>query len=120
MITYRLEKGAALSILEIDNNFREIEQRLADLEDKEFQGTFEIEQKEDVLVFKHNKQPISQVILPKFQPIFKGAWVKDFNYRIGVWVYKEQKLYACKVPHTSGANIEPSFWQLVFDGGETQ
>ena len=120
MITYRLEKGAALSILEIDNNFRELENRLKDLEDKEFQGTFEIEQKEDVLIFKHNKQPISQVILPKFQPIFKGAWVKNCNYRIGVWVYEDQKLYACKVPHISGENIELSFWQLVFDGSEKQ
>ncbi len=122
MITYRIEKGAALSILEIDNNFRELEQRLLALEgksksdDQDFEAVLSFEQKEDLLIIKHHQQPISHVVLPKFQPIFKGIWAKECSYRIGCWVYAAQKLYACVTPHTSGAAFDPSFWQLIFDG----
>ncbi len=116
MITYRLEKGSTLTLLEIDNNFRELEQRLKNLEDKDFDCDLSIEQKEDVLVFKCSSQEISNVVLPKFQPIFKGAWVANCNYRIGMWVYVSQKLYACTTPHTSSDAFEATFWQLVFDG----
>jgi hypothetical protein len=115
MITYRLEKGAPLSVLEIDNNFRALEQRLKNLEDKNFDGDFGVEQKEDVLIFKCG-ETVSHIVLPKFQPIFKGAWTANYNYRIGCWVYVEQKLYACTAPHISGDVFETTFWQLVFDG----
>lgn len=116
MITYRLEKGAPLSILEIDNNFRVLEQRLKQLEDKNFDANLSVEQKEDVLIFKANSHEISHVVLPKFQPIFKGAWAANSSYHIGCWVYMNQKLYACTAPHTSGAEFDSTFWQLIFDG----
>ena len=66
MITYRLEKGAPLSILEIDNNFRGLEERLKKLEDKDFDGDLSVEQKEDVLIFKCG-ETVSHIVLPKFQ-----------------------------------------------------
>jgi hypothetical protein len=119
MITYRLEKGSALTLLEIDNNFRELEQRLKNLEDKEFDSALSVEQKEDILIFKYG-QTISHIVLPKFQPIFKGSWIANCNYRIGCWVYLNQKLYACTAPHTSGDTFEATFWQLVFDGAKDE
>ena len=85
------------------------------MEDKNFDGDLGVEQKEDVLIFKCG-QRISHIVLPKFQPIFKGAWTANCNYRIGCWVYWQQKLYACTVPHTSGDVFETTFWQLIFDG----
>lgn len=118
MITYRLEKGAPLTILEIDNNFRELEQRLKTVEDQNFDANLRVEQKEDVLVFHCNFQEIAQVILPKFQPIFKGMWKANCNYHIGCWIYLNQKLYTCKTPHTSGTEFENTFWQLIFDGAK--
>ena len=116
MITYRLEKGSPLSILEIDNNFRALEDRLKKLEDRGFDEHLGVEQKADVLIFKYNNQEISNVVLPKFQPIFKGLWETNCNYRIGCWVYWQKKLYGCITPHTSGSEFENTFWQLIFDG----
>jgi hypothetical protein len=115
MITYRLEKGAPLSILEIDNNFRELEQRLNTLEEHPAIPVIAIEQQEDVLIFKVDGKTISHIVLPKFQPIFKGAWEKNTLYRLGCWVQYKGKLYTCKVPHTSGETFEPSFWIAIFD-----
>ncbi len=117
MITYRLEKGAPLSILEIDTNFRELEQRLSTLEDHPNTPVIAVEQQEDVLIFKVDGEVISHIVLPKFQPIFKGEWMKNTSYRVGTWVYCNHTLYACQVPHTSGENFEPSFWALIFNGG---
>jgi len=117
MITYRLEKGAPLSVLEIDNNFRELEQRLNALETQGLDGALTFEQQEDLLIFKRNQQPVSHVVLPKFQPIFKGAWESEMNYRIGCWVYYDYKLYACTAPHTSAVDFDFDSWQLIFDSG---
>lgn len=115
MMTYRLEKGAPLSILEIDTNFRELEHRLNELEDHPITPVINIEQQEDVLIFKIDSEVISHVVLPKFQPIFNGPWVKNTLYRVGCWTQHENKLYTCKVPHTSRETFEPSFWQLIFN-----
>ena len=115
MITYRLEKGAPLSILEIDNNFRELEQRLNELEDHPITPVIGIEQRDDLLIFKVDGEAISHVVLPKFQPIFNGPWAKNTLYRVGCWVQHASNLYTCCVPHTSGETFEPSFWQCIFD-----
>jgi hypothetical protein len=115
MMTYRLEKGAPLSILEIDTNFRELEQRLNELEDHPITPVIGIEQQEDVLIFKVDGEVISHIVLPKFQPIFNGPWVKNTLYRVGCWAQHASKLYTCKVPHTSGETFEPSFWVLILD-----
>lgn len=117
MITYRLEKAEPLSVLEIDNNFRELEQRIKTLEGHATPTKLTIEQQEDVLIFKTNAETISHVVLPKFQPIFKGAWKQLTSYHIGCWVTTDQKLYACQSPHTSTQEFEPNFWQLIFEGG---
>lgn len=119
MITYRLEKGAPLSILEIDTNFRELEQRLSTLEDHPNTPVIAVEQQEDVLVFKVDGEVISHVILPKFQPLLKGEWKKDTTYQRGTWVNFNQALYACQILHTSGETFESKFWTLIFDGGRT-
>lgn len=115
MITYRIEKGAPLSILEIDNNFHELEQRLNTLEEHPAIPVIGIEQQEDVLIFKVDGEVISHIVLPKFQPIFKGTWEKNALYRLGCWVQHRGKLFTCKVPHTSSENFEPSFWIVIFD-----
>ncbi len=115
MITYRLEKGAPLSILEIDTNFRELEQRLNDLEDNPITPVIGIEQQEDVLIFKIDGEVISHIVLPKFQPIFNGPWMKNTLYRVGCWAQHMGNLYTCKVPHTSSELFEPSFWQCIFN-----
>lgn len=117
MITCRLEKGAPLSILEIDTNFRELEQRLNAMEDQPITPVLAIEQQEDVLIFKMDGAVISHIVLPKFQPLLKGEWKKDTSYRVGTWVYYNHTLYACQVPHTSGETFEPCFWALIFNGG---
>lgn len=117
MITYRLEKGAPLSILEMDTNFRDLEQRLGALEDHPITPVIAIEQQDDVLTFKIDGDVISHIVLPKFQPSFKGAWAKNTSYRVGCWVYCNCMLYACQAHHISGEVFEPTFWQLIFDGG---
>jgi|688.fasta_scaffold52741_5 hypothetical protein len=119
MITYRLEKGAPLSILEIDTNFRELEQRLNAMEDQPITSALAIEQQEDVLIFKVDGEVISHVVLPKFQPLLKGEWKKDTPYQKGAWVHFNQALYGCQILHTSGETFEPKFWTLIFDGGRS-
>lgn len=69
MITYRLEKGSALTILELDANFRELEQRINAQEDRKMCSAITAEQQGDLLILKADSQTISQVVLPKFQTI---------------------------------------------------
>ena len=38
MITYRKDKGSPLTITEVDNNFKELNDRLQTLEDSSFEG----------------------------------------------------------------------------------
>lgn len=116
MITYRLEKGSPLSILEIDNNFRNLDQRLTDLEEHPTVPTISIEQQEDVLIFKVNQETVSHIVLPKFQPMFKGLWQKNTPYQPGCWVSYNRRLYACQSFHTTSETFDLSFWQLIFDG----
>lgn len=115
MITYRLEKGAPLTILELDTNFRELEERLAAREDNISPLIISAEQQDDVVTFKVNGDAISHVVLPKFQPLFKGAWQRNATYQSGCWVYVNAALYACQTYHTSSDFFEPTYWQLIFD-----
>lgn len=115
MITYRLEKGSALTILELDANFRELEQRINAQEDRKMCSAITAEQQGDLLILKADSQTISQVVLPKFQPIFKGAWQQNTPYHPGCWAQFNNALYACQTYHLSGEKFEVHFWQLIFN-----
>lgn len=115
MITYRLEKGSPLTVLELDTNFRTLEERILALEDHPATSNISIEQQDDVITFKINGDAISPIVLPKFQPLFKGEWEKNTTYHPGCWTCLSGALYACQTYHTSNDDFEPNYWQLIFD-----
>ncbi len=118
MITYRLEKGAPLTIEELDENFKTLETSIENLQAQIAPIELKAIQDGDVLIFKNNTEDIGHIVLPKFAPNFKGKWQALGSYQTGDWVFFAKKLYACIKTHAATETIDEQNWILIFDGAE--
>lgn len=116
MLTYRLVKGSPLTIEELDENFKTLETSIENLQVQMAPIELKAFQDGDVLIFKNNTEDIGHIVLPKFEPNFKGKWQALVNYQTGDWVFFEKKLYACIKSHAANEKIDEQNWILIFDG----
>ncbi len=119
-ITYRNLKGAPLSADELDQNFRELHQRLEELEEgKASAGVRKITQEgPDILFESTTGEILGRVTVPlmHFRP--RGPWASRENYLFYDLCLFEEKTYLCKTPHKSGDDFESgrAYWDIIFGG----
>lgn len=115
-IIYRDQKGAPLTIEELDGNFKDIEHRLKALEEVPSEGGIShIRLEGDEVVFE-GPQGITlgriRLPLPHFQG--RGDWQPSTPYNLYDLVYHEAALYLCLQVHQSVVfDQEREKWQLV-------
>ena len=117
-LTYRAEKGAPLTIEEMDSNFRELETRLKTLEDfpEHPEGLSKIQLDGDQMTFLGSfGTNFGTFSLPQalFNPC--GEWTAQTDYQKGDIVFCKDTLYICNSPHKSLAlENQLEHWTLLF------
>lgn len=126
-ITLRSEKGSPLTINELDENFKELNERLAALE----QGNFAVESLDSIRVEGHEivfistlGKEISRCSLPAPVLQGRGNWAEKQDYCQGDMVRFQDKIFLCRQNHTSALSpdLEEDNWRVLFDiqGGAFQ
>lgn len=116
-IIYRAEKGAPLTVEEIDGNFRELETRLNRLEDHsevgEGLGKIEVQGDQMILTGTFGTD-FGTFTLPKATLRVRGRWLPQTSYQKPDLVTYEASLYCCLKDHTSTLwNQDNSHWQEI-------
>lgn len=120
-ITYRNLKGAPLSADELDQNFKELHQRLEKLEENILPltqgGVARITQKGAEILFESaSEETLGKVTLPslRFRP--RGFWALQKDYLFYDICFFEGKIYCCKTAHKSSESFEDdsSKWDIIF------
>lgn len=118
-IIYRLEKGAPLSLGEIDGNFRELDTRVHILENQQSNeiGNLRFSARGFELVIETSDgQLLHRIPLPKPQFHHKGLWAEQTFYDLYDLAHYQQSLYFCIQPHESTAFEEQrAFWAVLID-----
>ncbi|MEN8237084.1 MAG: carbohydrate-binding protein [Pseudomonadota bacterium] len=118
-IIYRSEKGAPLTIEEMDNNFCELEQRLEALEKafRKSEGIADVQVEGDqmTLIGDHGSK-FGPVQLPVVAYVPRGKWQPDTDYASHDVVSHEGSAYVCKSPHRSEGFEREKYWQLLLQG----
>jgi len=116
-IVYRLEKGAPLTLEELDGNFRELDMKLKLLEDHPDSGESlaKVELQDDLLVFTGSfGMDLGRVPLPKASLIFQGLWEPLKSYKCMDLVTREEGLYYCLETHMSAEwNQDQDKWKIA-------
>lgn len=116
-LVFREEKGAPLTIKEIDGNFRHLQKSVGDIAKAPpyVESVGKVEQEGDVLrVIGTLGTNLGEVRLPKFRPQVNGEWVVNKNYLIGDWMRREGHLYQCLKTHKSKTfEADMAHWELV-------
>ncbi len=137
-IIYRHVKGAPLSAAEVDQNFADLDSRMAQLESLfgTPQGIAKIEQDgTHITIVGNNGAQLAQLEwpMPPFAP--KGQWKEKDEYKVGDVVQNPSlphidliehpepthlnvALYYCIVPHVSThfeRDKEQGYWQMLLD-----
>jgi hypothetical protein len=114
MITYRETKGAPLSVQEMDNNFRTLDDRLQRLET----GTFEAETLTDIQVQDgaltltgSRGQTFGPFPLPRFNP--RGAWSSTAQYTTDDLVYTKSGLFRATEPLAPTETFTEEHWEIL-------
>lgn len=103
-IIYRAEKGAPLSVEEIDGNFRELETRLKTLEEhpEVGEGIGKVQVDGDLLTLTGTfGTDFGTFALPKTSLRPRGKWLPQALYQKHDMVTYEEALYICLKDHTS-------------------
>jgi len=103
-IKYRMQKGAPLTIEELDNNFRELEERLNALESQDnlSRSIGKITLEGRALIFEDlSGDIISHITIPLPTIVPRGAWTSDVQYTVGDLVVFESCAYVCQINHQS-------------------
>jgi hypothetical protein len=108
VITYRKLKGSPLSIDELDQNFRELHERLEKLETQAGEGAFgglkKISQEGQEIVFEDTQGgELGRFKAPvlRFNPT--GEWQKGKEYQIYDLVAYDKKIFYCTKAHLSSS-----------------
>ena len=119
-IILRSEKGAPLTIEEMDGNFRELLIRLEKLENGEchVEGLKSAYLEGDEVVFMTSlDRELGRFRLPSLVFCFKGMWAPHTLYAFGDIITLQRNAWICQEPHTSeGAFHEGPQWRLLLDG----
>ncbi len=115
MIIYRQEKGSPLSIVEIDNNFRELDSRLNSLEGGESINTLSAISLEGVeLVFKnHAGDEIYRAEMPMLTFNPTGVWQSNKQYEVYDLCTINKTIYYCRTSHISGVHFDDDLTNCV-------
>lgn len=117
-ITYRAEKGSPLSVEEIDGNFRELDNRLKNLEENPEVGESigKIQVEGDQIHFRGTfATDFGTFTLPSPTLKLKGKWMIQTFYQTLDLVTHETGLYSCLHAHTSITwEQDINAWQEIF------
>tara|TARA_R110002095_G_scaffold186939_3_gene164243 strand:- start:210 stop:587 length:378 start_codon:yes stop_codon:yes gene_type:complete len=120
-ITYRNLKGAPLSADELDQNFRELHERLEKLEENtgthSHGGISQITQDGADIVFESAVGGVlGRFTLPSLHMRPRGSWSAHEDYLFYDLCLFEGKTYFCKKPHKSGDTFVESVenWDIIF------
>jgi len=120
-ITYRNLKGEPLSADELDQNFKELHERLEKVE-KDIQplslgGIESITQEGADIIFKSKSgELLGRVTLPSLILRPRGLWVAQRDYLFYDICLFGGKTYCCKTPHKSADSFETNLdkWDVIF------
>lgn len=116
-LIYRTQKGAPLTSLEVDTNFKELDTRLKHLEEhsEKGEGLGKVQVKGDQITFQGTfGSDFGTFTLPKATLIPRGLWKPQTLYNKLDLVTFENILYACLKEHVSTIWIQDySLWQEV-------
>jgi hypothetical protein len=124
-IVYRLQKGAPLTVEEVDNNFRELNQRVESLEKN--QGSKQggigniVLQGTDLIFFSPTKEILNQVQLPLPHFCPRGKWQPRQSYAVYDFVAYDSQAYCCIKAHQSSDQFSTDLaaWQVLLDLNQT-
>lgn len=120
-ITYRNLKGAPLSADELDQNFRELHERVEQLEENlglhTQGGIAKITQDGADIIFESEAgESMGRLTLPSlyFRP--RGLWGSQNDYLFYDLCLFEGKTYCCKRAHKSGDSFAETAgkWEVIF------
>lgn len=117
-IVYRSQKGLALSVEEMDGNFRDLDKRLKEVEEvpSAAEGIKKIVVEGDVMsVIGSHGTDFGDFKLPVYIPQIKGLWKKGETYHFCDWVQYKNGLYGCKTAHKAEEFLEEN-WVLIYIG----
>jgi hypothetical protein len=101
-LVYRLEKGAPLTVEEVDGNFRDLEERLTVLEARTStdEGIERITVEEGAMVIHAGHgRTWGPFALPRFVPHYWREWEAGSAYGLGDWLSHGGHLYLCIHTH---------------------
>ena len=116
-IIFREQKGSVLTAAEVDNNFKELQERLCTLEDEKLSPeTFsKINLEDGKLTFEGSKgSTFGPFSLPNTPLSTKGFWAPQTPYTQSDLVQHEKSLYSASHDHISGDVFSPNNWNVVF------
>ena len=112
---YSDQKGGALSPKEMDDNFRQICDRLDMLERQDIPEfpIKEVKVEGDHISFKGEGDVVlGKCKFPVVSPHFRGQWQSNQAYAMNDWVHHQDFLYVCIKAHQVG-EFNEDFWQGV-------
>lgn len=101
-LVYRTEKGAPLTVEEVDGNFKSLDERLIALEARTptDEGIDRITVDDDALIIHGNQGSTwGPFALPRFVPRFWREWEIGKAYGLGDWLCQGGQLYLCTQTH---------------------
>ncbi len=117
-IIYRAQKGAPLTMEEIDGNFKDLDTRLEAIEEHtlEVGGISRILLEGDELVIQGtNHSTLGRVRLPMPQFFGRGEWEAQQHYNVYDLIRHEASLYLCLKAHQSASfEQENNYWQVLW------
>lgn len=117
MLTYRLEKGAPLTIEEMDGNFHELEDRLHSLETHLDSGEGIgkiVSHKDNLVIIGTRGTEFGTFSLPKATFFPKGNWTPQTAYGAFDVIVQAHSLYYCLQDHTSMLwEQDAHLWHLI-------
>lgn len=125
-IIYRENKGSPLTVQEIDNNFRYLDERLTAVESgigQSSEGISHIEQDGTVIRFIGTSGSVlGEVDIPSGIN-YTGDWVSQKSYKKGDVIFYQNSSFVAAVAHTSGddfiADVDATKWYPLAYGSAT-
>lgn len=113
-LTLRAQKGAPLTIEEMDNNFLYLKERIKECGQKGG-SKIHIRQNGHLVEFLNEQdESLGNFMIPILLPSYQGKWMPSLTYQLGQWVRATDGIYGCLKSHTSADfEKEKENWQLI-------
>jgi hypothetical protein len=117
-IIYRAQKGAPLTMEELDGNFKDLDTRLERVEEQApYEGGISqvILEGDELVIQGPQDTTVGRVRLPMPQFLGRGEWQDHQDYSVYALVRHETALYLCLKAHQSTHfDQERHYWQLLW------